>query len=304
MNSEGFINLMPGLQRFAPTWSLSSRTYGGISGIFPSLLTIEDSRNRTTQALHHDEFKSYSNPASGSYAQPFLCKNRCIHPSGHIDVVHDAIYRSKESCQRYRSSDLLRKYPERALHRWAKAYGPLFSVWMGNQLFIVISDPKVARDLLVTQGAIFSSRKDYFMKNQTILAGRTITASAYGDTCPGVVYLATPETSKKNREGGIRMDAGHGLMNGRGEAGKVIPAGGRLEYDDHVAAGSSLANRATGISSQPDLTVLNEEHYRRVDVLEREVMLATLAGVDANWLQRFGAEQLRWGFRWAYRARR
>ncbi|KAG6855886.1 hypothetical protein H0H87_009709 [Tephrocybe sp. NHM501043] len=76
----------------------------------------------------------------------------------------------------------LRKYPERALDAWAKVYGPLFSIWMGNQLFVVVSDPKVARDLLVTNGAIFSSRKQYFMKNQTILHGRAITASVYGDT--------------------------------------------------------------------------------------------------------------------------
>ncbi|KAJ7034656.1 cytochrome P450 [Mycena alexandri] len=77
----------------------------------------------------------------------------------------------------------LRKYPERRLDAWAKQYGGLFSVWMGNQLFVVISDPKVARDLLVTQGAIFSSRKNYFMKNQMILTGRAITASPYNDKC-------------------------------------------------------------------------------------------------------------------------
>ena len=75
----------------------------------------------------------------------------------------------------------LRKYPERALYAWAKTYGPLFSVWMGNQLFVVISDPIVARELLVTNGAIFSSRKKYFMKNQVILRGRAITASPYDD---------------------------------------------------------------------------------------------------------------------------
>jgi hypothetical protein len=75
----------------------------------------------------------------------------------------------------------LRKYPERALHAWQKTYGPLFSVWVGNQLFVVISDPQIARDLLVTQGAIFSGRKKYFMKNQTILAGRAITASGYDE---------------------------------------------------------------------------------------------------------------------------
>ena len=76
----------------------------------------------------------------------------------------------------------LRKYPERVLFKWAKQYGPLFSVFMGNQLFVVISDPQVAKDLLVTNGAIFSTRKKYFMKNQTILRGRAITASQYDDT--------------------------------------------------------------------------------------------------------------------------
>ncbi|KAJ7837968.1 cytochrome P450 [Mycena olivaceomarginata] len=75
----------------------------------------------------------------------------------------------------------LRKYPERALHAWAKIYGPLFSIWMGNQLFVVISDSRIARDLLVTQGAIFSGRKKYFMKSETILAERAITGSTYND---------------------------------------------------------------------------------------------------------------------------
>jgi hypothetical protein len=75
----------------------------------------------------------------------------------------------------------LRKYAELALDSWAKTYGPLFSIWMGTQLFVVVSDPHVARELLVTNGATFSSRKRYFMKNQTILNGRAITASEYGD---------------------------------------------------------------------------------------------------------------------------
>ncbi|KIK54002.1 hypothetical protein GYMLUDRAFT_264859 [Collybiopsis luxurians FD-317 M1] len=76
----------------------------------------------------------------------------------------------------------LRKYAERPLRSWAKQYGRLFSIWMGTQLVVVISDPKVARDLLVTNGAVFSTRKRYFMKNQTILRGRAITASEYGET--------------------------------------------------------------------------------------------------------------------------
>ncbi|PPQ91270.1 hypothetical protein CVT25_006213 [Psilocybe cyanescens] len=76
----------------------------------------------------------------------------------------------------------LRKYAERALDAWAKQYGDLFSIWMGSQLFVVISDPQVAKDLLVTNGAIFSSRKRYYMKNQVILHNRAITASVYGNT--------------------------------------------------------------------------------------------------------------------------
>jgi len=75
----------------------------------------------------------------------------------------------------------LGKYPELSVDAWAKQYGPLFSIWMGNQLFVVVSDPRVARDLFVLRGGVISSRKRYFMKNQTILRGRAITASEYGD---------------------------------------------------------------------------------------------------------------------------
>jgi len=81
----------------------------------------------------------------------------------------------------------LRRYPERALQAWARTYGPLFSVWMGHQLFVVVSDARIARDLFVSNGAIFSSRKQYFMKNQTILRGRAITATPYNDTWSAVI---------------------------------------------------------------------------------------------------------------------
>jgi len=73
----------------------------------------------------------------------------------------------------------LRRLPELTVDAWAKRFGPLFSVWMGNQLVVVISDAQIARDLLVNSGAIFSSRKQYFMKSQTILRGRAITSSPY-----------------------------------------------------------------------------------------------------------------------------
>ena len=80
----------------------------------------------------------------------------------------------------------LGKYPELSVDVWAKQYGPLFSIWMGNQLFVVVSDPRVARDLFVLKGGVISSRKKYFMKNKMILHGRAITASEYGDKWYGV----------------------------------------------------------------------------------------------------------------------
>lgn len=59
---------------------------------------------------------------------------------------------------------------------------------MGNQLFVVVSDARIAKDILVSNGSIFSSRKLYFMKNQTILRGRAITATPYNDTWSVVIY--------------------------------------------------------------------------------------------------------------------
>jgi hypothetical protein len=76
----------------------------------------------------------------------------------------------------------IRTYPECVLRDWSKTYGPLFSLWMGGQLFVVISDARIAKDLLVSNSAIFSSRKPYFMKCQTILRGLAITSTPYNDT--------------------------------------------------------------------------------------------------------------------------
>ncbi|KAJ6589401.1 cytochrome P450 [Mycena capillaripes] len=73
----------------------------------------------------------------------------------------------------------LGQHCELTFDRWAKRFGPLFSVWIGDQLFVVISHPHVAQDLLVENGAIFSSRKNYFLKNELVLHNRAITASPY-----------------------------------------------------------------------------------------------------------------------------
>ncbi|KAI0890980.1 cytochrome P450 [Annulohypoxylon nitens] len=79
------------------------------------------------------------------------------------------------------SFPFLTRYPELTLDYWAKRFGSLYSVWLGNQLFVVISDPAIAKDLMVTNGSIFSSRKEMYVKSQTVFAGRGITATPYND---------------------------------------------------------------------------------------------------------------------------
>ncbi|KAL0957853.1 hypothetical protein HGRIS_000037 [Hohenbuehelia grisea] len=89
------------------------------------------------------------------------------------------------------SFPFLTNYPELTLDYWAKKFGPLYSLWLGNQLFVIVSDPQIVKDLMVTNGAVFSSRKEMFLKSQTIFAGRGITATPYNDTWRKHRRLAT-----------------------------------------------------------------------------------------------------------------
>ncbi|KAL7751197.1 hypothetical protein RI367_003403 [Sorochytrium milnesiophthora] len=85
----------------------------------------------------------------------------------------------------------LTKYPELVFTDWARKYGNLYSVWLGNQLFVIVSDPAIAKDLLITRGKTYSSRKLMFVKSQTIFTGRGITASPYNDTWRSHRRIAT-----------------------------------------------------------------------------------------------------------------
>ncbi|EKM48214.1 uncharacterized protein PHACADRAFT_203097 [Phanerochaete carnosa HHB-10118-sp] len=80
------------------------------------------------------------------------------------------------------SLPFLTHYPEMALDKWAKKFGPLYSMWLGNQLFVVVSDPQVVKDLVITNGSIFSSRKEMYMKSKIIFVRRGITATPYDET--------------------------------------------------------------------------------------------------------------------------
>ncbi|THH14404.1 hypothetical protein EW146_g5920 [Bondarzewia mesenterica] len=79
------------------------------------------------------------------------------------------------------SFPFLTSYPELTLDHWAKKFGDLYSLWLGNQLFVIVSDPAIVKDLMVTNGAVFSSRKEMFVKSQIVFVGRGITATPYND---------------------------------------------------------------------------------------------------------------------------
>ncbi|KZV99013.1 cytochrome P450 [Exidia glandulosa HHB12029] len=79
------------------------------------------------------------------------------------------------------SFPFLTAYPELTLTYWQRKFGPIYSMWLGKQLVIVVSDPGIAKDFLVTNGLVFSSRKEMFIKSQIVFAGRGITASPYND---------------------------------------------------------------------------------------------------------------------------
>ena len=67
------------------------------------------------------------------------------------------------------SFPFLTHHPELVLDLWYKKCGPLYSLWLGNQLFVIIPDPDIAKDLFVTNGATFSSVNlfDTSQSNQT-----------------------------------------------------------------------------------------------------------------------------------------
>ena len=79
------------------------------------------------------------------------------------------------------SFNSLTHYPELVLDKWAEAFGKIYSLWLGNQLFVIVFEASIAKDLIVTNGNVFSCRKEIFLKSQTIIAGRGITATLYNN---------------------------------------------------------------------------------------------------------------------------
>ena len=52
----------------------------------------------------------------------------------------------------------IRPLPHHALAKMASEYGPIMTIWMGQQRTIVLSNPGILKDTLRDQGAKFSHR--------------------------------------------------------------------------------------------------------------------------------------------------
>ena len=54
--------------------------------------------------------------------------------------------------------------------KWAKEYGPVFSLILGTKVMIVLSTDQAVKDLMDKKSAIYSSRPDLYI-SQTIMSG-------------------------------------------------------------------------------------------------------------------------------------
>jgi hypothetical protein len=55
-------------------------------------------------------------------------------------------------------------------HKWAKEYGPIYSVILGTQTYVVLNNDYVIRDLVDKRGHIYGSRPEMYI-GQDIISG-------------------------------------------------------------------------------------------------------------------------------------
>ncbi|KAB5539440.1 cytochrome P450 [Coniochaeta sp. 2T2.1] len=80
----------------------------------------------------------------------------------------------------------LHQIPARDSHlqfqKWAKEYGPVYSLIMGTKTFIVLSSDVAVKDLLDKRSGIYSSRPDSYIGAEIISGGLRVLLMQYGPT--------------------------------------------------------------------------------------------------------------------------
>lgn len=65
--------------------------------------------------------------------------------------------------------------------KWAKEYGPIYSLKAGSQTMVVLTGPKEVKELLDRRSATSSDRPDLHVANEIITNGRHLLAMPYTD---------------------------------------------------------------------------------------------------------------------------
>ncbi|KAG7092973.1 hypothetical protein E1B28_009274 [Marasmius oreades] len=161
---------------------------------------------------------------------------------------------------------------------WAKKYGPLYSLKVGNQLFMIVSDPLIVKDLMVTNGAIFSSRRDVYLRSRTILANRGITASQYGPEWRKHRRLANTVLNTRSVDQGVhRIEVEANRMI---KELMVLGQGGLCAVNPQPYAGRYSLNNMLEITFGTHTETINDPFVEKAFWLSKEFMMCS--GIMAN----------------------
>lgn len=76
--------------------------------------------------------------------------------------------------------------PARDIHlqyqKWAKEYGPIYSLIFGTKTMIVLSSDEIVKDLIDKRSAIYSSRQDHYIGQAVLSGGNRMLVMGYGPT--------------------------------------------------------------------------------------------------------------------------
>ena len=79
----------------------------------------------------------------------------------------------------------LHQIPKTSAHHqfteWAKIYGGIFSLKLGPTLVVVVTDRRLACDMLDRKSAIYSARPHSYVSNDLITSGDHLLIMHYGD---------------------------------------------------------------------------------------------------------------------------
>ncbi|PHH61211.1 hypothetical protein CDD81_692 [Ophiocordyceps australis] len=81
--------------------------------------------------------------------------------------------------------------------KWAREYGPIYSLILGTKVVIVLSKDEVVKDLLDRRSAIYSSRPDIYLGQTILSGGLRVLLMPYGDVLRKIHKMAHRILNKK-----------------------------------------------------------------------------------------------------------